>query len=126
MGEIMKQVGEVLNDPNIKVFMDANVVLFNAPTIVYITIHKKRTLYNLFDSGAIEMSIMAAAQEHGVDSVPAYETIKYPEILKKYMKIGDDEDIVIGIALGYEDKENILSKIKAKKLTLDGACHFYD
>ena len=42
------------------------------------------------------------------------------------MKIGDDEDIVIGIALGYEDKENILSKIKAKKLTLDEACHFYD
>ena len=58
-------------------------------------------------------------------SVPAYETIKYPEILRKYMKIGDDEDIVIGIALGYEDKENILSKIKAKKLTLDEACHFY-
>ena len=126
MGEIMKQVGEVLNDPNIKVFMDANVVLFNAPTIVYITIPKQRTLYNLFDSGAIEMSIMAAAQEQGVDSVPAYETIKYPEILRKYMKIGDDEDIVIGIALGYEDKENILSKIKAKKLTLDEACHFYD
>ena len=35
------------------------------------TIPKQRTLYNLFDSGAIEMSIMAAAQEQGIDSVPA-------------------------------------------------------
>jgi len=106
--------------------LDANIILFNAPTVVYITIPKQRTLYNLFDSGAIEMSIMAAAKEKGVDSVPAYEAIKYPDILRKHMKIGDDEDVAIGIALGYEDKENILSKIKAKKLSVDELCHFYE
>jgi hypothetical protein len=58
--------------------------------------------------------------------VPAYEAIKYPDVIRKYIKVPDDEDIVIGIALGFEDKENIVSKIKAKKLTLDEACHFYD
>ena len=126
MNEIMKQFNEVLNDPNAKALWDANIILFNAPSAAYITIPKKRTLYNIFDSGAIEMSIMAAAKEHGVDSVPAYEAIKYPDILRKHMKIPDDEDIIIGIALGYEDKENILSKIKAKKLTLEEACHFYE
>ena len=72
------------------------------------------------------MNVMCAAKEHGVDSVPAYEAIRYPDVLRKYMKISDDEDIIIGIALGYEDKENVLSKIKPKKLTLDEACHFYD
>ena len=126
MNEIMKLVVDTLNEPDGKSLMEANVVLFNAPTLVYITIPKKRTLYNIFDSGAAEMSVMAAAQEHGVDSVPAYEAIKYPDILRKHMKIPDDEDIVIGIALGYEDKENALSKIKSKKLTLDEACHFYE
>ena len=39
------------------------------------------------------------------------------------MKISEDEDIVIGIALGFEDKEHIFTKIKAKKLTLDKAIH---
>ena len=126
MNEIMSQVGEILNEPNGKALWDANASLFNAPTVVYITIPKKRTLYNIFDSGAIEMSVMAAAKENGVDSVPAYEAIKYPDIIRKYMKVSDDEDIIIGIALGYEDKENVLSKIHAKKLTLDEACHFYD
>ena len=126
MNEIMKQVGEVLNDPNAKELWEANAILFNAPTIIYITIPKKRTLYNIFDSGAVEMSIMAAAKEHGIDSVPAYEAIKYPDILRKHMKISDDEDIIIGIALGFEDKDHIFTKIKAKKLTLDEACHFYD
>ena len=122
----MNQVGEVLKDPKGTALMDANICLFNAPTIVYITIPKQRTLYNLFDSGAIEMSVMAAAKEHGIDSVSAYESIKYPDILRKHMKIPDDEDIVIGVSLGYKDEENILNKIIAKKLSLDEACHFYD
>ena len=126
MNEIMKLVSETLKDPNCKALWDANVELFNAPTVVYITIPKKRTLFNLFDSGAAEMSVMVAAKEHGVDSVPAYEAIKYPDILRKHMKIPDDEDIVIGIALGYEDKENVLSKIKSKKLSIEEACHFYE
>ena len=126
MNEIVKQIGELLNDPTAKTLWDENACLFNAPTVVYVTIPKKRTFYNLFDSGAIEMSIMAAAKERGIDSVPAYEAIKYPDIIRKHIKVPDDEDIVIGIALGFEDKENIVSKIKAKKLTLDEACHFYD
>ena len=40
------------------------------------------------------------------------------------MKISDDENIVIGIGLGYEDKEDILNKIKSQKLDLVEACHF--
>ena len=126
MNEIMKQVGEVLNDQSAKELWESNSKLFDAPSVVYVTIPKKRTLYNLFDSGAVEMSIMAAVKEHWIDSVPAYEAIKYPDILRKHMKISDDEDIVIGIALGFEDKEHIFTKIKAKKLTLEKACHFYD
>ena len=126
MNEIMKQFGEVLNDPSAKEIWEANAKLFDAPSVVYVTIPKKRTLYNLFDSGAVEMSIMAAAKEHGIDSVPAYEAIKYPDILRKHMKISEDEDIVIGIALGFEDKDHIFNKIKARKLTLEEACHFYD
>ena len=126
MNEVSKQLNEALNDPNAKPLWDANFVLFNAPSIVYITIPKKRTLYNIFDSGAIQMSVMAAAKEHGIDSVPAYHAIKYPDILRKHMKIPDEEDIIIGIASGYEDKENILSKFRSKKLTLEEACHFYE
>ena len=72
------------------------------------------------------MSIMLSAKAHGIDSVPAYEAISYPDILRKHMKIPDDEDIVIGIALGYEDKDSILNKFKSTKLSLDEAAHFYN
>ena len=87
MNNIMKLFGEFFKDPTMKDFMEANYILFNAPSVVYITVPKKRTLYNIFDTGAIEMSVIAAAKEHGIDSVPAYEAIKYPDIIRKYMKV---------------------------------------
>ena len=119
MNDVMNNLSDILKDKDCKLLWEANNVLFNAPTVVYITIPKKRTQYCLFDSGAIEMAIMIAAKEYGIDSVAAYHSIKYPDILRKHLKIPDDEDIVIGIALGYEDKEHLLNKYKSKKLSLE-------
>lgn len=42
--------------------------------------------------------------------------MKYPEIFRKNMKIPDDEDIFIGIALGYKDDENIFKQNPPKKI----------
>ena len=125
INKVVKEYGELLKDPESKELWKANAVLFNAPTLVYITVPKKRTDFCIFDCGAIEMSIMLAAKDKDIDSVPAYGAIKYPDILRKHMKIPEDEDILIGIALGYEDKDNILSKYKSTKLSLEEVCHFY-
>ena len=67
INKVLKKCSDVLNDPNCKTFMEANYILFNAPTVIYITVPKKRTEYNIFDTGALEMSIMLAAKEKGID-----------------------------------------------------------
>ena len=126
MNKVIKEFSEALKEPDMKSIMDANKILFNAPTVVYITVPKKRTDYNIFDTGAIEMSIMLSAKDKGIDSIAAYEAIKYPDIIRKYIKVPENEDIIIGIALGYEDKENNLSKIRSVKHSLEEACHFYN
>ena len=109
-----------------KLLWEANSSLFNAPTIVYLTVPKKRTNYSLLDIGAIEMAILLAAKDKGIDSIPAYEAIKYPDILRKHLKIPEEEeDIFVGISLGYADKESPLNKYQAKRLSLEEACHFY-
>ena len=59
MKNIIKSFEEFFKDPTMKDFMEANYILFNAPSVVYITVPKKRTLYNIFDTGAIEMSVIA-------------------------------------------------------------------
>ena len=55
MNNIIKSFEEFFKDPTMKNFMEANYILFNAPSVVYITVPKKRILYNIFDTGAIEM-----------------------------------------------------------------------
>ena len=67
INKVLKKFSDALKDPNCKIFMEANYILFNAPTVVYITVPKKRTEYNIFDTGALEMSIMLAAKEKGID-----------------------------------------------------------
>ena len=104
---------------------ECNPHLFNAPTMVYLTLPKGHTKYSVLDLGGLEMSIMLAAKDHGVDSIPAYNNIIYPDVLRKFLKISDKEDIVIGVGLGYEEKTKI-NELRSSKMTLDEVCHFYN
>ena len=126
MGNVKEKLSKILKSENQNELWEANHILFKAPTMVYITVPKKRVDFCIFDAGAIEMSIMLSAIDKGVDSVAAYHSIKYPDILRKNMNIPDDEDIVMGIALGYEDKNNILGQIRTERMSLDEACNFYN
>ena len=69
------------------------------------------------------MAICLAAKSHGIDSVIANSTVLYPDVVRKYAKIPDDEFVVMGIALAYEDN-NELNNFRAKKMNLDEGCHF--
>ncbi len=98
--------------------------MFNAPTVVYLTLNKGHAKYSILDLGGLGMSIILTAKAHGVDSIIAYELIKYPDVLRNLCKIPENEDIIIGIALGYEE-DDILNKFRATKISFDEVCHFY-
>ena len=124
MQNFFKDLGEFLKDPEMKSLNEANVLMFNAPTVVYLTLNKGHSKFSVLDLGGLGMSIMLAAKSHGVDSMIAYELIKYPDVLRNLCKIPENEDIIIGIALGYEE-DDILNKFRSKKISVDEACHFY-
>ena len=46
------------------------------------------------------MSLMLAATDLGVDSIPAYELVKYPYILRDNLPIPEDEDIIMVLHSG--------------------------
>ena len=117
------KIGDNLTNKN--ELEESNADFFNAQAMVYLTLNKGHQPYSVLDLGGIEMAIMLAAKDHGVDSIPAYTTIMYPDVLRKYMKISDKEDIVIGVALGYEEKSP-LNDLRSEKLTIEEACHFFN
>ena len=123
MQEELKLIEETTKDPELKNFWRKNIECFNAPSIVYLTVQKGHSKWSIYDLGGFGMALMLAAKDANVDSVVAYELVKYPDILRKHAKIPENEDIVVGIALGYES-EDAVNKFRAKKSTFDEVCHF--
>ena len=117
-------VMEFTNDPNFENFMVAVRNMYYAPMVVYFTLNKGYIPYSVYDLGGFGMSLMLAAKDYGVDSLVAYSLVTYPDVLRKYLKVPDDEDIIVGIALGYEDEDKIVNKFRSTRLPLDKFCHF--
>ena len=123
MEEEFKLIAENTKDPEMKSFWRKNIECFNAPCVIYLTLHKGHSKWSVYDLGGFGMALMLAAKDLGVDSVVAYELTKYPDVLRKHVNIPDTEDICIGIAFGYEN-DDIVNKFRAKKQTVEEVCKF--
>ncbi|MCH3989425.1 MAG: hypothetical protein LKE60_05780 [Pediococcus pentosaceus] len=42
--------------------------------------------------------------------------MKYPQILREELKIPDDEEIIVGIGLGFEDEQVQVNRITSKRM----------
>ncbi|MCW3779093.1 nitroreductase [Levilactobacillus namurensis] len=86
---------------------NAQTTLYNAPAVVYLTLDQVAPVWSVYDIGAFSQAIMTTAAEMGIDSMPAYEIIKYPDDIRRFMPIPDSQMIVMGIGLGYRADNKI-------------------
>jgi len=98
-----------------KQFGDLNQKFFNAPAVIYLCMDKILTTWSVFDLGAIAQSIMLMATECSLATIPAVTLVHYPEILRNKLDIPDNFSIVLGIAIGYEDKQHPINKFKSAR-----------
>lgn len=97
----------------------AQLKLFNAPVIVFLTILKQSPAWSIFDLGGFSQTLMLAANNRGLSTMPAHAFVKYPEVIRKYLDIPEDETIGIGIGLGYPNKTATINNYKSKRVPLD-------
>ncbi|MEK2461274.1 nitroreductase [Lactobacillus gasseri] len=100
-------------------FDQAQLKLFNAPVIVFLTIPKQSPAWSIFDLGGFSQTLMLAANNRGLSTMPAHAFVKYPEVIRKYLDIPEDETIGIGIGLGYPNKKATINDYKSKRVPLD-------
>lgn len=81
--------------------------LFNAPAVAYLTLPKSANLWATLDLGGFEVMLCLAAASRGIGSIPAYNLVKYPDVLRRELSIPGDEAIAVGVALGYADDHAI-------------------
>jgi len=118
MADFMSYIADYTGDPDIVHFLNMNEKLFDAPALVYLTLGKGHTGWPIYDLGAFGMTLMLAAKDHDVDSIPAYEIVKFPAELRPLLSVPEDEEIIMGIALGYAAEDN-LNGLASPRLPLE-------
>ena len=101
-----------------KEFGTLNQTMFNAPAVIYLCIDKILGEWALYDVGAYTQSLMLAAVHHGLDTIPAYTLMLYPEVLRRELKIPDNLKLAIGLAIGYADKAHGINNFKSERSPL--------
>lgn len=88
----------------LNLFAEANKDMFNAPAIVFLTIPKVSPAWSVFDLGIFAQSLMLCAINHGLSVMPAHSLVSYPDLVRKYAGISDNEMVGMAVALGYPDR----------------------
>lgn len=109
---------ELTGDPGLEAFSRAQGELFHATAVAYLTLPKNASQWSVLDLGAFEQTLMLAAKDLGVDSIPAYAYAMYPDVVRRFLPISDDEMIAIGVGLGYPTS-NALNSFRTKRLPID-------
>ncbi|MFC6289103.1 nitroreductase family protein [Levilactobacillus angrenensis] len=81
--------------------------LFNAPAIAYLVVQAPVNEWEIFDLGAFAQLLELSATNQGIQSIPAYELIKYPDMLRQTLGLEADHRLIMGIALGYESQQPV-------------------
>ena len=101
--------------------MRRNFEFFGAPVVAYLCLHKDLTPWSYFDLGLFAQSLMLAAMEYSVGSVVAVNLVAYPDIIREELDVPEDYTIMIGIALGYEDPEDVNNQCRSIRRPVEDA-----
>ena len=101
--------------------MRRNFEFFDAPVVVYLCLHKDLSPWSYFDLGLFAQSLMLAAMEYSVGSVVAVNFAAYPDVIREELNVPEEYAILIGIALGYEDREDVANQCRSIRRPVEDA-----
>jgi nitroreductase len=102
-----------------------NYLFFNAPVVAFLCMDRTLTSWSAFDTGAFSQSIMLAARNYNVDSIPAVMMVSYPDIIRKALDIPPELSILFAIALGYNDEENPVNRFRSARRKVEEVVRYY-
>jgi len=106
--------------------------LFEAPCAIYIYIDRSfylqgdgLNIWPMFDCGLVAENIMLLATRYGLGTIAQIQAVVYPDVLRKVLGIPDSKLIVLGIAVGYSDREDPVNQLRSEREPLDNVSTWY-
>lgn len=101
-----------------------NYRFFDAPVGLIFTIEKCMKQGSWLDYGMFIQNVMIAARAEGLDTCPQAAWVKFHQVVLDVLEIPDNEEVVCGMALGFEDKTAIENTLVTEREPVSGFATF--
>lgn len=98
---------------------DRNFTFFDAPVGLIFTIDRRLNKGSWVDHGMFLQSIMLAARARGLHTCPQAAFAPYHKLIRPILGIPDEEIVVCGMALGYEDTSKPENSLRSERAPLE-------
>ncbi|MEO3385786.1 nitroreductase [Mesorhizobium sp. CAU 1741] len=98
---------------------DRNFVFFDAPVGMIFTIDRRLNVGSWLDHGMFLQSIMIAARGRGLHTCPQAAFAPYHKQIRPLLEIPQEEVVVCGMALGYEDESKPENQLRSERAPLE-------
>jgi nitroreductase len=105
---------------------------YGAATCIYLLMDRNYyqqdkgiNVWGMYDSGSVVQNIMLLAVNYGLGTIAQAMAVVYPDIIHKELDIQPDKLIALGVAIGYPDWDNELTKDFRDREPLDTMVKFY-
>lgn len=115
VGEWMSQFNQFMQSES-SAMSTQSAHLFNAPAIAYLLVPKNTSLWEAYDLGAFGQTLMLAATDKGIDSIPAMEFVQYPDGLHQILGVDSQYIFAVGIGLGYRKDGTLINKFRSTRM----------
>ena len=106
--------------------MQENYHFFGAPVGMFITMDRRLAEGTFIDLGMFIQSILVGARGEGLHTCGQVAFTKFHTILSKELEFDENEMLVCGVSMGYEDESAPENKLRVEKLKHDQFSTFID
>jgi nitroreductase len=92
-----------------------NYAFFGAPVGLFFTIDRIMGQGSWLDYGMFLQNVMLATKARGLDTCPQAAFIKYHRIVARHLDLPEHQQLVCGMALGYEDTTKIENRLSTER-----------
>ena len=103
----------------------ANYRAFDAPVMLLFHMDAELQTGSYLDYGMFLQSIMLVATEHGLATCPQAALAEYPVIVKDFLGLSSDCQLICGMALGYEDINAQVNSYRTERADISDFVTFF-
>lgn len=102
-----------------------NFKFYGAPVGLIVTMNRRLAQGSWIDIGIFLNALSLAVSESGMSCCLQASFSSYGDIVRNTLKIDQENLIICGISLGYEDKSNPINSLPKRRMTIDEFVEFY-